>query len=139
MSGDTVTSRNGLQFTNDNKFAYIYSGDVSVASGSPETTMLEFSTNSEYLRAKFEIHGTLSQIGQNQIRINVQMNGIDVIDTYWDAALDSSIFDTPSKLIIPPFTDCAIILTQSSGVARTMQVTLTAKVGMAPRVGNLVE
>ena len=54
MSGQTVTGL-GLQFTDDNKHAYAYSGDVVVSASN--TTMLEFSTNSEYLEAMFEYHG----------------------------------------------------------------------------------
>ena len=43
MSGDTVTSRNALQFTNDNKFAYAYSGVVDVTGTTTQIEMLEFS------------------------------------------------------------------------------------------------
>ena len=47
MSGQTVKG-NALQFTNDNKHCYAYSGIIGVSNS--EKTMLLFNTNSEYLK-----------------------------------------------------------------------------------------
>ena len=124
-----VATPNALNFTPDNKRCYAYSGDVSI-SGSA-TRMLDFQTNSEYAIVQLELHGTFSQIGQNQIRLNVQFNEVDIIDTYFDASLDYGILDK-SILIIPPFTAVTIDCSQASGSDRTMQLTLTGEVhGMA--------
>jgi len=90
--------------------------------------MLEFETNSEYIVAKFEYHGALSQIGQNQIRCRLQFNDITIIDTYVDASLDHTIWDTPPTVIIPPFTKCNFSLAQASGSDKDMQLTLTGDV-----------
>ena len=135
MSGQTVTGL-GLQFTNDNKRCYAYSGDVSVSGAL--TTMLILETNSEYLKIQIEYFGTLSQIGQSQIRNNVTFNGIDIIDNYYDASLDGGFngWDFPTQLIVPPFTRVVITLSQATGVNKTMQAIVIGKVGMAPRVGN---
>ena len=133
MSGQTVTGL-GLQFTDDNKHAYAYSGDVVVSASN--TTMLEFSTNSEYLEAMFEYHGAIAQIAANQLAIEVIFNGVSIIHTFFDASVDHTLWDSPPTLIIPPFTNVKMTLAQASGVDKTMQMTLTAKVGMAPRVGN---
>ena len=116
---------------------YAYSGDVSVAGS--ETSMLDFHTSSEVISLKFEIHGTFSQIGQNQIRLHIQFNEADIIDTYFDASLDSSYLDK-SELIITPFTHFKCTLSQSSGVNRTMQITSTGVVlrGGAPNSPTVV-
>ena len=54
MSGETVTS-NALQFTNDNKFAYAYSGVKTDASSAANTTAFVIKTHTEYLNAKLTI------------------------------------------------------------------------------------
>ena len=66
----------------------------------------------------------------------VIFNGVSIIHTFFDASVDHTLWDSPPTLIIPPFTNVKMTLAQASGVDKTMQMTLTAKVGMAPRVGN---
>jgi len=53
-SSQPVTTPNALNFTPDNKNAYAYSGALTITTGS-YATGLEFSTNSEYILAKFQI------------------------------------------------------------------------------------
>tara|TARA_R110002110_G_scaffold328479_2_gene540035 strand:- start:43 stop:348 length:306 start_codon:yes stop_codon:yes gene_type:complete len=100
--------------------------------------MLEFKTNSEYLEIQLEYFGTLSQIGQSQVRNNVTFNGIDIIDNYYDASLDGGFngWDFPTQLIVPPFTTVVVSMSQAVGSDKTMQAVLVGKVGMPQRVGN---
>ena len=113
-----------INFIGDCCFAY--SGDVSVAN--TNTTMLLFTTGPSFLKVKFEYHGTIAQIANNQLRIGVNMNDVSIIDTYYDTTLDHTLWDSPPTLIIPPFTKFEMFLAQASGVNRTMQATLTGQV-----------
>jgi len=105
---------------------YAYSGVISVSSSL--TTMLDFNTPDKVIKFQFEYQGSLSQIGQNQIRIEVQLNGVSIIDTYVDAGMDHTVFDTPPVLIIPPLTRTTISMAQASGSDRDMEIILTGKV-----------
>ena len=125
-SSQPVATPNALNFTPDNKHCYAYSGDVSVSSSN--TTMLEFSTNSEYIVATFEYHGAIAQISANQLAIEVILNGNSIIHTLVVATVDHTLWDSPPKLIIPPFTDVKMTLAQALGSNVNMQMTLTGKV-----------
>ena len=105
---------------------YAYSGDVTVSASN--TTMLQFTTNSDAIKCKVEYHGTIAQIASNQLRIGINLNGISIIDTYFDATVDHTLWDQPPTLIIPPFTKFEMFLAQASGSNRTMQATLTGEV-----------
>ena len=135
MSGETVTSKNGLQFTNDNKFCYIYSGPVTL--NTSPTIALEFNTNSEYLIAELSINSTAGS-GLN-LDLEIKLNDVAIIKTEINNDFQAyPDFGRPATIIIPPFTK----FTASGGVATTGKeytFILTGKVGMAPRVGNLVE
>ena len=105
---------------------YAYSGDVAVSGSS--TTMLEFTTGKQYIIAKIEQHGLFAQIGQNQISIEVTINGVSVLHTFWEAQLDSTYFDSPTELLIPPLSSVVVYTTQASGSDKVMQITLTGRV-----------
>jgi hypothetical protein len=127
MSGQTVT---GLQFTDDNKRAYAYSGVKSV---STEQTLLEVTTNSEYLECLIELGaGTRTD---DDYKARFVLNDIVVFVKYLNNTYDPLIGITP--FIIPPFTTLKLkIANQSTATANNWSAVLTAKVGMAPRVGN---
>jgi len=108
------------------ELCYAYSGTVSVSDSL--TPMLAFNTPDKVIKCQFEYHGVLAQIGQNQIRIQVQLNGVSIIDTYIDAPLDHTVFDTPPVIIIPPFTRVTLGMSQASGSDRDMELILTGKV-----------
>jgi len=136
MSGETVTS-NALQFTNDNKHAYAYSGIKGV--NLTETTLLLMQTNSEYLISKLQVlQGTTSN---EDFLYRTYFN--DVLIATWHCLQVSTIdINMPNtyNLIIPPFTTVKVTAeNRTSNTDRDHSATLTAKVGMAPRVGNLVE
>jgi hypothetical protein len=135
MSGETVTS-NALQFTNDNKHAYAFSGIVDV--NNSETQLLLLNTQSEYLLAELQVlQGTTSN---EDFLYKVFFN--NVIVAQWHC-LQVTTIDTnmPNiyNFIIPPFTLVKVTgQNTSSSTNRDHTATLTGKVGMPQRVGNLV-
>ena len=135
MSSDTVISRNALQFTNDNKKAYAYSGIVPIQS--TETSLLIFNTNSEYLNAKIMIYNESGS--GDDMRYKIKFNNVTVVSTYSNSSNDT-LLDTPIIMIIPPFTTVDITGDNvSSDTARNHTAHVWAKVGMPQRVGNLDE
>ena len=136
MSGDTVTGE-ALQFTNDNKFAYAYSGNVTLPANSL-TTMLKFVTSDPYIVGSFQLEGDFKQLGNDAVRYQMLINNIVVIDTDFSPANDATYADSPTQIIIPSYSDIEIKATHSQGgVAIDFQAIITGKVGMPPRVGNL--
>ena len=131
MSGDTVTGR-ALQFTNDNKHAYAYSGSVSV--GTTRLSLLEFETNSSYIVAK--IQPTYFTVGTSEnIFFEIYINNI----VLYNVEITGSTVGTPFEeveIIIPPNVEFKIEAYVASGT-RDLGCVLTGKVGMAQRVGNL--
>jgi len=105
---------------------YAYSGDVSVSGSATE--MLSFTTGKKYIISEFEYHGTIAQIGNNQLAIEVLLNGVSIIHTYFDATVNHTLWDNPPKILIPPLSKVVITLAQASGSDRNMQVTLVGKV-----------
>ena len=135
MSSDTVTSRNALQFTNDNKFAYAYSGVIGVDNNN--TTLLDFNTNSEYLNASIQIFNTSGS--GDDMRYTIEFNNVIVVSTYSNSSNDT-LLDTPIELVIPPFTNVKIRGDNiSAATSRDHTANVYAKVGMPQRVGNLDE
>jgi hypothetical protein len=133
MSGDTVTGR-ALQFTNDNKHAYAYSGAIASASG--EIVILDFDTNSEYIIAKFQPFYR-SDSGNN-ITYRIKFNNIEIAGIELTSSRDYTPYDE-IHLIIPPFTKVTVTHANLSGGTNEAGLNVTGKVGMAQRVGNLDE
>ena len=134
MSGDTVTSVNGLQFTNDNKFCYIYSGAVDIKQTFPPKTILEFQTNSEYIVGKVVLGR--NDVSSDDIVLFVDYNnetiGAFASTNYTDAA------DQDIEIIVPPFTTVKLAARNlSADTDRECYGLFTGKVGMPQRVGNL--
>ena len=140
MSGDTVTGL-ALQFTNDNKMCYAFSGGLEGKSS--EQTMLDFETTSVYIDATFVLTAPIrfADIPNGLVRgFKLEFNN-ELVGTY---KADSASEDMPSyveaKILIPPFTQVKLICLDSTN-ASTYHGTanLTGKVGMPQRVGNLDE
>ncbi len=133
MSGDTVTGR-ALQFTNDNKHAYAYSGLISV--GTTRLSLLEFETNSSYIVAKIQPTYFTAGTSEN-IFFEIYINNI----VLYNVEITGSTVGTPFEeveIIIPPNVTFKIEAYVASGT-RDLGCVLTGKVGMAQRVGNLDE
>ena len=136
MSGDT-TIGNALQFTNDNKHAYAYSGSKLNSSGvgDADQQLLLFNTNSEYLKAKFQF--TTTQSSGHDYYADIFFNDIDIVQIKEDST-DVEGFPIMIRLIIPPFTVVKVMVGQNSA-GYYNQCNMVAKVGMPQRVGNLDE
>ena len=135
MSGDTVTSISALQFTNDNKFAYAYSGQF--ATSASGVTFLQFNTNSEYINAKFQTMNT--QNDSDVIAWAILFNNVEVASYNAEGRTGQAEYGDVIYLIIPPFTVVKVIGKSIGGGNKAGIATVTGEVGMAPRVGNLVE
>ena len=107
-------------------FCYSYSGTISVSN--TLTTMNSFQSGNYLAVLDIDLHGTFAQIGQNQFRFQVKMNDATVINTYWEAPLDATIFDFPPRLIVPAYTVVEVNLSQASGVDKAMQTTITGRI-----------
>tara|TARA_Y100001951_G_scaffold103718_1_gene113208 strand:+ start:30 stop:440 length:411 start_codon:yes stop_codon:yes gene_type:complete len=107
------------------KHAYAYSGSVTV-SGSL-TTMLEFVTAEQYVVAHYQLHGTLAQIGQQQLRLNITINGESITDTYWDSPQDN-LNPFENLILLPPYSRIKFEASQASGSDKAMQITLMGEV-----------
>jgi hypothetical protein len=134
MSGETVTGE-VLQFTNDNKFCYAYSGVVSVLYNT-DTTLLKFKTNSEYIISELSVN-TAANSGNN-IEFFIDFNNVRVVAMNSDFSRRNYEYDfgRPVKLIVPPFTEFHLIGKQGTA-ALDWTAQFTGKVGMPQRVGNL--
>jgi len=134
MTSQTITSANALQFTNDNKFAYIYSGERGV--NNAEVTLFEFTTNSEYLEARFQLSSDSgssdninSQLYFDNVVVQAAMYSEDNLKP-WSDLLDL-------HMIIPPFTTVKFTAINITAInIRPHFAMMVAKVGMPSRVGN---
>jgi len=136
MSGDTV-SGNALQFTNDNKHAYALSGVVDTAGQNVEVNMLKFNTQSEYVKTIMTFsNGSGSG---DDVRYYVYFNNVIVAQQYSTGGT-GEIIDRPLHIIVPPFTNVRISVTNlSSSNARANTAIVMGEAFMTNRVGNLVE
>jgi hypothetical protein len=136
MSGETVTGQ-ALQFTNDNKHAYGYSGQVTLPTSGTESFFL-FNTLESYIDGLLHVDSTAAS-GAN-IDLDITFNGILVFRT--ELASDFQLypnFSRPLEILIPPYTEVDIKASVQGATPREWLATFRGKVGMAPRVGNLVE
>jgi len=124
----TVTG-NALQFTDDNKHAYAYSGSKDISS---TTSMLNFQTASEYIIGRFEFNSDFGTGGGALVRVKIYFNDVLVMHEA-DNSNDYVPGDATYILIIPPFTTVEVTCL---GGAQDANVNFTGKVGMAQRVGN---
>jgi len=124
--GPQNTSSTGQSLNIIGKFAYGYSGVTAVDSSL--TIMNLFTTGNFVSDISIELNGVFAQIGQNQIHFEVKIDDTIVIDTYWEATLDATVLDFPTRLIIPPYTKVQVSLSQASGSDRNMETTITGKI-----------
>jgi len=127
-----------LQFTPDNKFAFIYSGQQTVTA--TPSDLLIFTNNSEYLVAEFKVQQATPAAEGDDCLVNIYFNDILLLG-YVMGKNAFQEFDpsgiTPTKLIVPPFTSVRVEMDNLSGGEATMCVIVTAKVGGAIEQENL--
>ena len=105
---------------------YSYSG-VQTVDGNL-TTMNSFTTGNYMSQISIEVHGNFAQIATSQMQLQVKMNGVVLLHTYWAASLDSPVFDYPTELVIPAYTELEVLLAQSEGSDQDMQTTIVGRI-----------
>jgi len=121
-----VVTPNALNFTPDNKHAYAYSGEFT--SSTVANTVIEFNTNSEYIKGKVRLAGMVdmgSPATGNQVCCRVSFNDVVVLDLLTEGADKDMTFSDHADIIIPPFTNVKCIVdmnTTSTGTDGTVSI-----------------
>jgi len=97
MASQTIVGP-GLQFTQDNRRCYAYSGEVAVAN--TELDLLVFETNSEYISAEVQLGSRAAENEDYEFRI--YFNDIVVFSATFGNQSQNEIGSWPIPLIIPP-------------------------------------
>tara|TARA_R110002110_G_C12918016_1_gene666899 strand:+ start:90 stop:500 length:411 start_codon:yes stop_codon:yes gene_type:complete len=125
-----------LEFTNDNKHAYAFSGPYQADSASHK--VISFKTESYYLKATITVNGAVNPLTSSVANTNgqIKLNDITIGVAPMSTALDNN-YNYREFLIIPPFTQCDVYInfheTDSNDIATAL---VMAEVGMPQRVGN---
>jgi len=106
-SSQPVKTPNALNFTPDNKHCYAYSGAIANDGGN-ETTLLNFSTNSEYIKGTIQTGTSHTGDHSDTFRFRIYFNDIAVYDFLDDGAQFYVDPHIPINLVIPPFTDVKV-------------------------------
>ena len=124
MASQTIAGPE-LQFTQDNKHCYAYSGEVSVAN--TELNLLSFDTNSEYIRAKVQL-GSKAQENEDY-EFKIYFNDIVVFSATFGNQGQYYLGAWPIPIIIPSFTNVKISLDNIADTdSRVWTVHLTGRV-----------
>jgi len=120
--GLAVTSPK-LIYTEDGKHCYAYSGLITDNdSGSPEITLLDFTTKSGYIDLRLSILS--DETGAAALYTLIELNGVGVFRLDGDASgIGSFQFDNPFYMIIPPFTRFHLKVGSNSTVVFSAMVT----------------
>ncbi len=129
MASQTVTGKS-LIFTDDNKHAYAYSGDITA--GATESTIIDFETNSSYIIAKVDPY--YIDNSSNDLRWKVLVN--DLIIAAFILPAGNAYPGDLMNLIFPPNSNIKITVENLSAGSISAGVAVVGKVGMPQRVGN---
>jgi len=129
-SSQPVVTPNAIVFTPDNKHCYTYSGALTITSGS-YASGLEFSTNSEYILAKFQI--VSDDTTGSDLYYKINMNGTDILIKFnKNPNVADPVGFSPIEFVIPPFSEVTISAQRGSGSDYTVFMLLSGEaVGMA--------
>ena len=102
VAGGANPSGTGTSLNYLGDHCYAYSGDVTVPAGtSADTTMLDFTTGSEYIVGTFSFTG--QNTGSNDEFLSISMNSESVFRGRYPSG-SQRINEQPTDLVIPPFT-----------------------------------
>ena len=127
-----------LQFSPDNKYAYIYSGEIEAKTASQ--TALSFFTNSEYLVGEFTLNAfiQLSNISTRQAGMSIKINNVIVANQFTSDASEDLSSNAKQKIIIPPFSSVICdVVAASDDSDNFSTVVFTGKVKGAIEQENL--
>jgi len=99
-SSQPVVTPNAINFTPDNKHAYAYSGIIEITGTSAQIKMLEFETNTEYIKGKVQFMSVES--GGNDLNFFVYFN--DVLVGTQSIGGAKEFYFMGIDIIVPPFT-----------------------------------
>ena len=142
MSSQIITGET-LQFTDDNKHAYAYSGLYT--SNTTAFEVLNFFSGEGYIVGEIQLNSATDDDSPTAVNVNsanILFNGISI--ALLRAGTNGGVgYTDPSvsqKIIIPPRTTVSVMV-DSNGTEtdRYISIVFTGKVGMAPRVGNFNE
>jgi hypothetical protein len=103
MTG-TFEGVGSLQFSPDNKYAYAYSGTITLTgTGAADDLCLDFDTNSEYIVGGFQWSNTETNATRDSY-IEIHFNDQKVYGGRWENP-NSIEKSTPIYFVIPPFTN----------------------------------
>ena len=122
MSG-TFEGVGTLQFTPDNKHAYIYSGEKAMLSGTAQD-VINFTTGSYYLISKFCWNNNSSTTPDEILEI--KFNNLTIVKARYANAVDATN-EQPIPLIIPPFTEVNVNFELQGAAEATFQFTAEVK------------
>jgi len=107
-SSQPVVTPNAINFTPDNKHAYVYSGAIEVANTA--ITLAEFTTQSETLIGKAQFFYV--ENANDRFAYTVKFNDEIVAQYYVFGPADTNgehLLSNPVILIIPPFTNVKLL------------------------------
>jgi len=125
-SSQPVVTQNAINFTPDNLHCYAYSGEFT--SSTVANTVLDFETNSEYIKGTIRLAGMIdmgSPATGHQVACRVLFNGVVVLDLHTEGAEKDMTFGDVAPIIIPPFTHVTCIVDMnatSSGTDGTVSL-----------------
>jgi hypothetical protein len=140
MSSQNPISRNALQFTNDNKHAYYYSGMVAGGATGNNLSFGTFTTTSEYIVGTVQTLGPVTDtndVNGGRGKLLVYFDDELTIILLNDLDTGNMMQSTVSDIIIPPFTKVELKYNDSLGSTYFFGASIIGKVGMPQRVGNL--
>tara|TARA_Y100000593_G_C4091268_1_gene228645 strand:+ start:43 stop:471 length:429 start_codon:yes stop_codon:yes gene_type:complete len=142
MSSQNPISPNALQFTNDNKRAYYYTGMIPGAGTGNIKTFGSFTTTSEYIDGTVQNLGPIDNTtadrgarGKLFVKFNDELIMLLINDFDTGNMSQSAVAD----IIIPPFTKVELQFYDSADSTYSFGASIIGKVGMPQRVGNLDE
>ena len=118
MTG-TFQGVGSLQYTNDNKRVYAYTGSLAI-NNSGDQEVLRFQTTSEYLVVRVT---PFYDAFNNNENLLMKINFNDTLIYSEEMEFSEGYSDNITKLIIPPFTDVQITL-YNSGASTNLGVVL---------------
>ena len=123
-SSQPVATPNALNFTPDNKRCYLFSGVV--GANNANTQLIEFNTNTEYIKVKLFLSNS-DQSGDNFV-YTISLNDIICIQWHNLGLQDPLSLKNPLDFIIPPFTNVKLNAdNQGSSVLRDHTVVILGR------------
>jgi len=124
MASQTIAGLE-LQYTQDNKRCYAYSGIRASAPDPDDAIFLDFTTGSGFIVADLQCFNHATNGAGNNLQYQIFLNGIMIIA---QTNFDQNNPYNRLRMVIPPSTRFVVKVDNLSGSADTASVSLTGKV-----------